>query len=103
MQSETAERLLQAESIDQVIQIVDEYDSDCKWFMEWRDAFRDARLALSRFGVAKLAGEDSLIGWTLANVLKRIELPESALDEVRRLTSQMSPTVRWRAVHLLGA
>jgi hypothetical protein len=53
--------------------------------------------------VRQLQSKDSVIGWTVSNVLKRIEVPREQLDYVKSLIAYRTPVVRWRAVHVLGA
>src|SRR6185369_16186165 len=60
--------------------------------------------ALSDDDLAAIEHEDSLIGWTVANVAKRTTISESQAAMLRRLLQNAEdPIVRWRAAHVLGA
>jgi hypothetical protein len=51
-----------------------------------------------------LVDEESLLGWTAANVLRRAAPTQMAATQVIGvLAGHRSPTIRWRAAHVLGA
>jgi hypothetical protein len=50
-----------------------------------------------------LVGDDSIVGWTAANVTKRLVLDSGQLSHVVEATTASAPVVRWRACHVLGA
>ena len=49
-----------------------------------------------------LTDEVSVIGWTAANVLKRLSLTNKEADAVRASATDCQAVVRWRAVHAIG-
>jgi len=51
----------------------------------------------------KIEDEDSVVGWTTSNVLRRCTLTEDQQAYLRGLVDGASPVVKWRAVHALGA
>ena len=51
-----------------------------------------------------LVDDESLLGWTAANVLRRAAPSQSDASRVIEIVSKHpSPTIRWRAAHVLGA
>ena len=84
---------------------------DIEWWAEWRQIFLldDADELCGEKMVACIASEMPLIGWMLANALRRIE----PTDEVSRLVRMVYRTrtgrssenraIRWRVLHTLGA
>lgn len=82
-------------------------ESSNAWFCQWRDLFlrvdggsvEDSTLAL-------IENDDSVLGWTCANMLKRMRLSLKQLEYLRAHTSigvETNPTIRWRVVHVLGS
>ena len=54
--------------------------------------------------VHQISDTDSLVGWTMANVIKRSRLSDRQTDFLKRLGADAEdPTIRWRAVHSLGS
>lgn len=95
---------LKAESQRDVRQLVRDYSGFSAAFVAWRDVFTRAssEAPLDR-QIHEIVEEDSLVGWTSANVLKRLRLSEPQQAILRDLLKRVSPTVRWRIVHTLGA
>jgi len=79
------------------------------WFQRWKALFaRGSGETLSDEDVAAIASNDSVIGWTAANSARRAQLNETQQQIVRTIYHEgLTPTgvgsVRWRAVHVLGA
>lgn len=70
---------------------------------EWLDLFSREDGPLPDGALDALETEDSLLGWTAANVAHRLALQPEQLSRLRRdATSDPSLTIRWRAVHALG-
>ncbi|HUJ30705.1 MAG TPA: hypothetical protein VLY23_05455 [Candidatus Acidoferrum sp.] len=102
--TEPAKHLMAAQSLENVFEYVRNIDSAENWFSDWRHLFttpRSGRLADS--SVRHLTSDDSVVGWTMSNVLKRVRLSNSQLKLVRGFVSHQRDVVRWRAVHVLGA
>ncbi|ARP63812.1 hypothetical protein A9K65_010815 [Mesorhizobium sp. WSM1497] len=47
--------------------------------------------------------DDSIIGWTAANVLKRLAMTEGQADRILQMTKHERPVIRWRACHVMGS
>ncbi|WP_346138327.1 HEAT repeat domain-containing protein [Streptomyces coeruleofuscus] len=100
---ELADALLIAPSVDAVISIVSRQHLGNE-LIEWQQLFCRNRAA--KFWPGDIEGMRSpnpLIGWTMANVLRRSPQPESVLSLLRELLHSDLSTVRWRAAHALGA
>lgn len=102
--NQDARAFLATSSLSSVFDLVDKVETNKGWFSEWRRIFTrqpgsdttDAELGLVR-------DPESIMGWTYANVLKRLALSE---DQQRLLVSFLAgenETIRWRIAHLLGA
>lgn len=93
-----------ASTLEGVFKLVRRIPSQQEWFNEWRTVFTTPRSStVERATVRQLQSKDSVIGWTVSNVLKRIAVPREQLDYVKSLITYRTPVVRWRAVHVLGA
>lgn len=103
--SDQAQSYLKADSFDKVLAAVDALESRKEWFCEWQQLFtRQPDSELEDGQLELLKSEDSILGWTIANVLRRLVLSDKQLRYVRELAeSAKSGAVRWRAVHILGA
>lgn len=102
--SSLAEQFLRAADVEAVIDIVAAQPGDADWFAEWRDLFvRRPQTVGDASDVRLLRTPDSLVGWTAANILKRLVLTPDAVAEGTALLHADNPTVRWRAAHMLGA
>jgi hypothetical protein len=101
---EMAHLMLSAESPEEIHKFVSDLDAEDPSFEEWR------RIYLRDFGVSAddellmaIRDEDSLIGWTAANVLRRTQPTNEALDQMIELCRGAdSDVIRWRAAHVLG-
>lgn len=96
--------LLAAQSEGEVYRFVREYPATNHEFAHWRTLFTcPTEEVACEPELEEILNEDSLIGWTLANVLKRLGLTEGQQVTLRALFERASATVRWRIVHALGA
>lgn len=73
------------------------------WFNEWKILFVGG---IDPVGL--LMREDSIIGWTAANVARRSRLNKQSQKRVRELyissdSNEETNSIRWRLVHVLGA
>ncbi|HEV3155615.1 MAG TPA: hypothetical protein VGZ02_17550 [Candidatus Baltobacteraceae bacterium] len=99
------ERFLDADSVDVVLLWTYDRQSEKAWFQEWKSLFlATSDEEMTRFDIALIQNEDSLLGWTFANVQKR----SSSLSPERRkalidMLHDCGDIVRWRIVHVLGA
>jgi hypothetical protein len=104
--SETADRLLDAGSLEDVIAIAGEVAQKAGSTTEWFRIFSiPVGADLDNDVVETITDSDSLIGWTAANVIKRGRLGTSQLAFLLKLVSDQDadPILRWRVVHALGA
>ena len=102
--SPTAQHLLAAQDRDDVFDVVRELASTQAWFTDWVTLFTtpDETVADESL-VDGLRAEDSIISWTLANVLRRCHVADSGMSKLVTISADDSPVIRWRAVHVLGA
>jgi hypothetical protein len=105
MQLADAQPFRQAANIGEVCTAVQLVDSNIQWFIEWKNLFglaetgnvTDAELAMIKL-------DDSIIGWTVANVAKRAANREWMIPVlIQWLKDDVSATVRWRIAHVLGS
>jgi hypothetical protein len=74
------------------------YEAWVRLFVREDDAPADDEL------LDALDQDESLLGWTAANVLRRAPATPAAVDHTLKvLADNPSPTIRWRAAHVLGA
>ena len=93
-----------AKSISDVIRAVSSLGGSAPWFRKWQETFSAGRSKHLRDDVVReMQSRDSIIGWTISNVLKRTATSSEQLKYVTSLTFSRIPVVRWRAVHTLGA
>jgi hypothetical protein len=102
--SEGVSRFVSAESINDLFPILDNIDSANTEFQRWRSLFTIPAHAERKLPDLELVKDkDSLLGWTFANVLKRLSLPEASQRLLRSFIDTADRTVRWRIVHVLGS
>lgn len=100
----TVKRFFAANRAEDLFLILKGIQSDKSWFREWRTLFtRSGRDALEGLDINVIFQDDSLLGWTIANVLKRLPLSEPLLKRLRLPITNQNGTVRWRIVHVLGS
>ncbi|MET0601145.1 MAG: HEAT repeat domain-containing protein [Baekduia sp.] len=85
-------------------------ESSAPWFSEWQQLFcRPLDIAPTAAEVALLASSDALLGWTAANVVRRLPASSEAIAAIGALYDRSlserpdDQPIRWRAVHALGA
>ncbi len=102
--SEESREFLAANSLTAVFGLVGEGGPASGWFAAWRDLFtKPLKSAASADDVALLLAPDSVLGWTSANVLRRLNCTDAQQEQIRGLTQSDDFTVAWRAAHVLGA
>ncbi len=102
--TQTAKQFLNAVSLEAVFQLLHAVEISTPWFTSWRALFtRTPALAATDQELQSLADPDSVMGWTSANVLKRLHCSEPQQASVRGLMENTSETVQWRAAHVLGS
>lgn len=102
--SSVASALVAAPTFKEVCRIVSDVRSDSNWFIQWRDLFvvREER-ELRSADVDMLCSADSVIGWTMANVARRLTLPATVRRRLIHALANADRAIRWRIVHVLGA
>jgi hypothetical protein len=105
MQIEEAEPFRQATSLVDLCAVVDAVGSEVPWFNEWKEVFRISETqAIEPGTLAKIIEDNSILGWTVANVAKRVADGEWILPQLAHwLAASPNATVRWRIAHVLGA
>jgi hypothetical protein len=101
--SPIAKTLLDARTLDEVIRIVATVKVEESWFGEWKQLFQRVDGDARSDDLSLLQQEDGVLGWTAANVLKRLHFGRDSVADVLALLASESATVRWRAAHVLGA
>jgi hypothetical protein len=95
----------QADTIEKLIEHLRNFnlDDEKPWFNEWKRLFVGGKDP-----VDLLSKDDSIIGWTAANVARRSKLNKKSQKRIRELYSSFDSnekmnSIRWRLVHVLGA
>ncbi len=103
-----AEDYLKCRSREEIVKLVDNVSAGSEaWYNDWKALFRKASGSLSKPEVESISSDDSLIGWTAANLARRTAVDKSLQVRLRELyednlASDGTPSVRWRIVHVLG-
>ncbi|MBI2738492.1 MAG: HEAT repeat domain-containing protein [Rhodospirillales bacterium] len=105
MQLPEATRFRNTSSLGEVCAVVAEVESNVEWFVRWRDVFLGAEHGeLTEEFLSEVRSANSIIGWTVANVAKRLRSDERVVAMLVALAkNDQNPTVRWRVAHILGA
>lgn len=100
-----ADPFLDAPDLTSIFEIVGSLIPEPSELYRWAGIFTHPLEApVSDEDVRSLEDDDSLVGWTIANVLKRSSLSDDQLAFLARILSTgPDQTVRWRAAHALGA
>jgi len=102
--ADTARRFVDAANLESILRDLGNVTTVAPWFQEWRDLFtRSGENGLAAIEVDALGSADSVIGWTAANVARRMILTDSQLEKIRGMLSGAAGTIRWRIAHVLGA
>lgn len=102
--SANAKQYLSAENIETVFRLVDGVGSQKQWFDEWKALFTmRPRNGQFEVPIGLLRNEDSVLGWTSSNVLKRMTLSPERQTELVTMLQENSDVVRWRVAHVLGS
>jgi len=103
LKDEDALKLRSTANRSQLLDVVGAISSPSKEFTKWVTFFTARETEPTPAGLVEALTDDvSVIGWTAANVLKRVSLTEGGADAVRASATDDRPVVRWRAVHALG-
>lgn len=99
------EHLLSAESLQSVVEIARDQKFADDWWLTWQHLFvRPPGTAAHASDIEALASDDSVLGWTAANVLLTLDIAPSQQAELASLArTSANDNVRWRAVHVMGS
>jgi hypothetical protein len=99
-----AVQLRAAASRADLLALISKIDIHGEVYNRWSELFtlKEAASAPPEL-IPALENEVSVIGWTAANVLKRVRLSEADEDALRAMAKSSVPVVRWRSVHALGS
>jgi hypothetical protein len=102
--SEESLRFLSVGSLTELMRLLNGVTHSEKAFREWLRLFTmPAGHQVDDETVRMIVDEDSLIGWTVSNVLKRVEISAEGFGYLRDAVLRAeNRTVRWRAAHALG-
>jgi hypothetical protein len=90
--------------VEDLFLILKAIQSDKNWFDQWRTLFtQSGPNSLEGLNFAVIFERDSLLGWTIANVVKRLPISEEVQERFRHSINEQNGTVRWRIVHVLGS
>lgn len=105
MQIEEAAPFREATNLGELCAVVDGISSDVAWFNQWKEVFRISETqVIEAATLAKIIEDDSILGWTVANVAKRVADGDWILHQLTGwLRNSANATVRWRIAHVLGA
>jgi hypothetical protein len=105
-QESLGRQMLSAESRTELLRSVPFPANPQPWFREWHSLFTTPdRSPATNEAISKILDEHSIIGWTTANVLRRLALDNAQQSLLRAWANEatQSPTVVWRIAHVLGA
>jgi hypothetical protein len=104
LMTQLSKRLLEAATLDDVLDIIRREPGNEEWFLAWRDLFTaPVGSPATDEDLNHLVELDSVMGWTSANVLRRKTLGRGHVEIVRNaLRTGPEPVIRWRAAHVLG-
>jgi transcriptional regulator with XRE-family HTH domain len=99
-----ARHFADAPDLEAILGELEKVQTSAGWFRQWRDLFiRRANQTLAPPELEALGSDDSVIGWTAANVARRMKLTQDQLAQLRSKLAGAPGTVRWRIAHVLGA
>src|SRR3546814_842441 len=101
---ERAVKLRNANDLSELVAIIRDDPLRSELFDRWRAVFAigDGEAAPEEL-VDAVKEEDSIIGWTAANVLKRLTLSPNQVTAVIDMAHHEQPVIRWRACHVMGS
>lgn len=103
--TEEATVLLQASRLADVMDVIRDFSfPGSTWYAEWSDSFlRDDQKMFTHEELESIRNEDSILGWTCANVAKRGFVSPLQQATLRSWLEGGSMEVCWRVVHILGS
>lgn len=103
-QTKAAAKIRASGSLPDLLDALREAESREQWFSEWVRLFTcSPNQRIDDEDLERIQQEDSIQGWTVANVARRTQLSDGQMKDLRSWVNHKSPVVRWRIVHVLGA
>jgi len=102
----TARQMLNLANLEDLMTYVSRVDFDSDQYRLWKSVFiLRTRESVPDQLLSKIMADDSITGWTLANVLKRTVVTESRQRQLRSWGNSptATPAALWRIAHALGA
>ena len=110
--SEIADKFENTKNLKNLVTLVKDinYERKKRWFLKWKKLF--SLLPEAPFGekeIIIITERNSILGWTASNVIKRFNLNDADLRQLRTIynshdeNTPRDTTIRWRVVHALGA
>jgi HEAT repeat protein len=101
---ETTADLRQADTLDRLLELVAGIEIEDPLIRRWQALFIAAPGSRAPGdAVEHLVGDNPLLGWTAANVLRRTKMDDKQMVAVwAAMREDVRPVVRWRAAHALG-
>lgn len=101
---ERAVKLRNANDLSELVAIIRDDPLHSELFDRWRAVFAiGGGKAAPEELVDAVKEEDSIIGWTAANVLKRLALSPNQVTAIVDMAHHEQAVIRWRACHVMGS
>lgn len=89
---------------DALIAVVSDEPDHSPLFAQWKALFTLPSGQVASDGTVDAVEEDdSIIGWTAANVLKRLSMTDDQIDRIVLMAKTGRPVIRWRVCHVMGS
>ncbi|MGD2084840.1 MAG: alpha/beta hydrolase [Candidatus Aminicenantes bacterium] len=102
--------------LDSILNFIQSFEYEQEWFEDWKSIYlkapkRTGYNTLEENDIKKIISEDSVLGWTASNVIRRFTLSEAKQCQLRKYFERYSindfkdstnNSIRWRIVHALG-
>jgi hypothetical protein len=100
-----ASEFLRAVSLEQIADVIRRsVFHEHPWFEQWKRVFTlPSGSRATTEDLVTIRDADSIIGWTYANVVKRLDLSSAQQATLREWMGDGNPEVRWRIAHAVGA
>jgi hypothetical protein len=104
IQAPSAEELKASTTMAELLATVGRMKSEKAWFKKWAALFvSPPEGQLADGDIERIREADSIYGWTVANVARRVRLTDQQLQVLREWQADERPVVRWRIAHVLGS
>jgi hypothetical protein len=101
---ETALAMRNAQDRDALTAIVSAEPDHSNLFAEWKALFTlPSGQAADEHAVDAVEADNSIVGWTAANVLKRLSMTGAQVERIVQMSANGPAVIRWRACHVMGS